>query len=55
MIIDAKCDICGNKAVADSKTKDGPWAYLCQKHLDQIGYPNSKMTTYIDGRNDKKK
>ena len=50
--LDCTCDICRDKkAVADGKTKMGPWAYMCQDCLNKIGYPKSSgLTTYIDGR-----
>jgi len=32
-----KCDICGEKAKYDSKTKSGPWGYLCEKHYEEYG------------------
>ena len=56
MKLDRNCDICSKqKAVADGKTKQGPWAYMCQNCLDKYGYPNSKgLVTYIDGRDNKK-
>jgi hypothetical protein len=25
-----KCDLCGDMAVYDGKTKYGPWAYMCE-------------------------
>lgn len=33
------CDLCrdGTLAVYDGKTITGPWAFLCQKHFDQVG------------------
>lgn len=49
--IDAKCDFCDNKAIADGKTKYGVWGYMCKNHLILNGYPLSEyLTTYIDGR-----
>jgi len=32
-----KCDVCGAKAVYDSKTIHGPWAYLCELHFRRLG------------------
>ena len=39
------CDICRmefpssepNPAVADGRTKQGPWAYMCETHLESLG------------------
>lgn len=31
-----RCDFCGRLAVYDAKTIMGPWAYVCQKHFDQL-------------------
>ncbi len=33
-----RCDFCGRPALYDAKTKLGPWAYVCQKHFDQMCY-----------------
>lgn len=27
-----KCDLCDMPAKYDAKTKDGPWAYMCEEH-----------------------
>lgn len=27
------CDICGEPAHYDAKSKQGPWGYFCQKHF----------------------
>lgn len=27
-----KCDFCGNRAAYDAKTKQGPWANMCETH-----------------------
>lgn len=32
-----KCDFCEREAVYDTKTKAGPWAYVCAKHFLQHG------------------
>ena len=33
------CDFCtdGTKATYDAKTKQGPWAYLCEDHYQRVG------------------
>lgn len=33
------CDIkmCGEKATVDGRTIYGPWAYMCDRHWQQIG------------------
>lgn len=31
------CDVCGAEAVGDFKTAMGPWGYLCNKHLFELG------------------
>lgn len=41
------CDICKmfstkTPALYDAKTLAGPWAYLCQHHMDTEGHPNYK-------------
>lgn len=28
-----KCAFCKEDAVYDAKTKNGPWAFLCEKHF----------------------
>lgn len=32
-----KCDYCERLAMVDGKTKDGPWANMCEKHFEQNG------------------
>ena len=46
--MDERCDFCGDKAIADGKTRFGPWAYMCLRHLSKYGYPNSGLVTYLD-------
>ena len=31
------CDVCGDPAVYDAKTKSGPWANLCEKDFKVHG------------------
>lgn len=31
------CDICGEKARFDAKTKNGPWGYLCAECFSTYG------------------
>jgi hypothetical protein len=33
------CDLCANgtKAVYDGKTQMGPWAYMCERHYQNVG------------------
>ena len=31
------CDICGEPARYDAKTKQGPWGYLCPDHFSSMG------------------
>jgi len=31
------CDICGEPAQYDAKTKHGPWGWLCQADFDKLG------------------
>lgn len=42
-----KCDFCDKQAIVDGKTQMGPWAYMCPDHLQQHGYPSSKMNTKL--------
>lgn len=31
------CDICGEQAHYDAKTRQGPWGYLCEAHFAELG------------------
>lgn len=32
-----KCDLCAQTAAYDAKTIQGPWAYMCRTHFEQLG------------------
>ena len=34
-VINANCDFCGQKALYDGPTKQGPWAYMCEGCFNQ--------------------
>jgi hypothetical protein len=36
------------KALYDGPTKQGPWANMCQRHLESAGLPNNPLTTKLE-------
>ena len=30
------CDLCGDPAYYDAKTKSGPWGYLCEEDYEEV-------------------
>ena len=44
------CDLCPNpkfKAIYNTPTKQGPWANLCQRHMDSIGIMTSVTEKFL--------
>jgi hypothetical protein len=41
------CDICGEPAKYDAKTRGGPWAYLCQEHYDRHALKIKGLSTQL--------
>lgn len=33
-----RCDVCGAEAHYDAATRQGPWAFLCDKHWKSMTY-----------------
>ena len=48
-----KCDFCSTKAEYDGKTRDGPWANVCEYHfrLNGIGLEVGKGQKLVEDRN----
>lgn len=46
--IKQKCDFCEAAAVYDGKTVYGPWAFMCEAHLDSIGVKVAGMYKALD-------
>jgi len=53
-----KCDFCrgavlgldnpdASLALYDGPTRQGPWAYMCKRHLKSVGYPKSENTRML--------
>lgn len=40
------CDFCPESGKFDGKTKMGPWANMCEGHLNEHGYPGSNDLTF---------
>ena len=46
--IKTKCDFCDKPATVDSKTKMGPWAFMCQQHFDKYGIKTDGLYTLLE-------
>lgn len=42
------CDMCGDEAVYDGKSKMGPWAYMCQDCFDRNGVDTPGLSTKLE-------
>ena len=48
-----RCDFCSAKAEYDGKTRDGPWAYMCEAHfrLRGIGLGVGRGQRLVEDKN----
>lgn len=44
----AKCDFCDREAKYDGQTQMGPWAYMCELHMQMFGIPIRRLYTTLD-------
>jgi hypothetical protein len=41
------CSFCTKDAKVDGPTITGPWAYMCETHLQHYGRPSSSLNTAL--------
>ena len=42
-----KCDFCKDAAMYDGKTLLGPWAFMCETHFKEYGFPIKGLYTVL--------